>query len=150
MARTPDNQVLLEAITDLSQRTSGEIRELSDRISSHNARQEHIIETVNTLEREILRGQNGRPSMRSQVDLIEHRVGRVEFRVEKIEKDTANADASQRTHAVQLQQTKMSVRAKLIVAAITLVGLVVTSLGTYFATKASASEKPPTAPLKTR
>lgn len=147
MARTPDNQVLLEAITDLREKTSDDIRGLSEKISSHNARQEHIIETVNTLEREILRGQNGRPSMRSQVDLIEHRVGRVETRVERIEKDAAEADASQKTQEVQLQQTKMSNRAKLIVAALTLVGLVVTSLGTYFATKASANEKSP--PAKT-
>ena len=73
--------------------------------------------------------------MRSQVDLIEHRLGHLEQRVVKIE------DKSDPT---QLQQVKMSNRAKVIVALLGLLGIVASSVTTYYATRNSPS--PPPAP----
>jgi DNA-binding NarL/FixJ family response regulator len=106
------------AVADLSSKMFAELQ----RINLQLAQQEPLVQTVQSLDRELLRGYSDRPSMRSQVDLLEHRLTTIEE--EQKEKDKKNGRKA-RTNGGKV---------KIILAIISLVGILGTAIATYFAT----------------
>lgn len=129
-----------DAMAELSRQMYKELRKLSESNVHRDAQMKHVVQTVDTLDRELLRGHSGRPSMRSQLDLHEHRVGALEGKVGNIEDDTSEAETTMKTQALQLQQTKMSGRTKIILGILTLLGLLVTSAATYLISTSSKTQ----------
>lgn len=116
------------AVADLSRRMFTQLQEINLRLTQLGTQQEVTNQTVNDLDKELLRGHSSRPSMRSQVDLIDHRVKVLEGKVGEIEDEVDGAEEAQ----VQLVKTKMSNRTKIIIGILTLLGVLGTSLATYF------------------
>lgn len=112
------------AMANLTHQTFAEIQKLG-------TQQLHLLETVENLDKELLRGHSGRPSMRSQVDLLTHRVGSVESKVRELEDDQNSAENTQRQTVLQLEQTKMTNRTKVLVAILALLGVLATAIATY-------------------
>lgn len=108
------------AMADLTHQTFAEIQKLS-------AQQKYMLDTVENLDKELLKGHSGRPSMRSQVDLLDHRVGAVETRLQQ----QNEAEATGRQTALQLQQTKITNRTKILVAILALLGAILSAVVTY-------------------
>ncbi len=121
------------AVADLSRRMFTELQDINLKLGEVVLKQETSLQDIKTLDKELLRGHSNRPSMRSQVDLLEHRVGILEGDVKEVES----------TH-VQIVTTKMSNRTKVILGIITLLGVFTTALATYLAAtyKASHNTKP--------
>jgi DNA-binding response OmpR family regulator len=129
------------ALADLSQKLFTEVQKISNAMVQQGAQQEHVAKTVDTLDRELLRGHSGRPSMRSQVDLMAHRLDDVEGDVQGLQERLRSQDQAKASEAIQLKQTKMSNRTKLLIALIALVGALASAAGTYAATKAKDAKQ---------
>lgn len=134
------------AIADVASKLFTEMQSLSTKISQQNAQQDHIVKIVEKLEAEILQGSGTRPSMRSQVDLLEHRVTQTERRFsdfkelvdqkfEDLENDVKDAEATQRLSTVQVQQHKSSNRTKILLGILGLLGVFASAIATYEASK---------------
>lgn len=131
------------AVADLSRKMFTEIQVLSSQLAQKKERDDHIVKIVENLETEILKGGSGRPSMRSQMDLLDHRVSQTEKRLSDF-RELADSD---RMSIVQIQQTRMTTRAKIVVGILTLLGVIATAVATYEAAKhakedAAQREKP--------
>jgi DNA-binding NarL/FixJ family response regulator len=144
--------------------TAHQSGELTSQITQSNVKNEQIGKTVEALETEILKGSGGRPSMRSQVDILDHRIGEIERRFsdfrelteKKIEQtdtkaeqrigairtDLKTSEDQNRLSAVQIQQTHMTNRTKVLIAILSLLGAVVAAVLSYEASKKSSSPAP--------
>lgn len=129
------------AIADLSQRMYTELQNVSLQLSKQAIQQETIAQTVGLLDKEVLRGHSQRPSMRSKLDLMEHRIQDLEEDV-KAGKTAAHAsDTESKQITAQITQTKLGNRTKIIIAIITLIGTAVTTyIGTTYANKVTQSQ----------
>lgn len=130
------------AVADLSRRMFTELQEINLRLTQQGTQQGIVIQTVNTLDKELLRGHSNRPSMRSQVDLLDHKIRALEGEIKGVEE----AGAAYRRESVQLVQTKMSNKTKIIIAVITLLGVLGTTVGTYCATAPKVNKPAAPAP----
>ena len=81
--------------------------------------------------------------MRSQVDLMEHRLKTLEEEVSNLKDKKEEADETQRREALQITQTRLSNRTKIILAILALVGTIAGAIATYQAAmrKPEAGEK---------
>ncbi len=152
------------AVADISRKMFSELQNLTSQITQSNVKNEQIGKTVEALETEILKGSGGRPSMRSQVDILDHRIGEIERRFsdfrelteKKIEQtdtkaeqrigairtDLKTSEDQNRLSAVQIQQTHMTNRTKVLIAILSLLGAVVAAVLSYEASKKSSSPAP--------
>lgn len=130
------------AIADLSRRMFTELQGLSNQLTQVSTTQGAMTKTVDHLDLELLKGQAGRPSMRSQVDLMEHRLKSVEEEIDSLKEKKEETEKTQKQEAVQLTQSRLSNRTKLILGLLALVGTVAGAIATYEA----ATHKPPTDP----
>mgnify|MGYP001204014048 CR=1 FL=1 len=105
------------AVADLSKKMFTELQQINMKL----AQQEAILQTVTTLDKEILRGHSNRPSMRSQMDVLEHRVTTMEGRVRKFGEGY-----------IEITKTKISNRTKVLIAILTLLGVIGTAAATYY------------------
>ncbi len=137
------------AVADLSHKMYTELQKLNVGLVKQRTQQKGLMDLVNNLDRELLRGYSGRPSMRSQVDLLDHRVGTVEGKVKTIEDDVDGVEDTQRREALKLTEAKMSNKTKIILAIVSLLGLIVTSATTYLVTQYKASEASKVTPSTT-
>lgn len=138
------------AIADLSRKMFAEMATLSNQMTQVSTNQTNITKTVEHLDQELLRGQQGRPSMRSQVDLMEHRLGAVEHKVKDMEEKKSEADKTQRQEAVVLTTTKMDIRSKIILGVLGLIGVIAGVVATYeAAVRKPADPAPVTSPTTT-
>lgn len=152
------------AVADLSRRMFTELQLLSGQLAQNRARDETIAKVVETLETELLKGSGGRRPMRSQVDLLEHRIETIERRfsdfrevtdkrieatgdkterkIEEIRSDLKSSEDTQRLSAVHIQHTSMTNRTKLLLGIFTLLGVIATALATYEASKHGVKVEP--------
>lgn len=129
------------ALADLSRKLFAEVQKISNSMAQYVAQQEHVAKTVDTLDRELLRGHSGRPSMRSQVDLMAHRLDEVENEVQGVQDKFKSQEQAKQAEALQMKQTKMSDRTKVIIAIFALLGAIATATGTYAAAKVRDAQK---------
>jgi DNA-binding NarL/FixJ family response regulator len=122
------------AVAELSSKMFTELQQINIKLAQQGTQQETLVQTVTSLDKELLRGHSNRPSMRSQVDLLDLRLTNVEGAVR------ANGEEH-----IQIVQTKMSARTKVIIAVLTLLGVLGTAAATYFTAthKPSAQEGQP-------
>jgi DNA-binding response OmpR family regulator len=128
------------AVADLASKMFSELQTLNIQMSTLSTQQKTVFETVQTLDKELLRGHSNRPSMRSQVDRLDFRVESLEKDFVEIEKEVDEADQTQRREVLDLHKTKMSLRVKILIAVFGLMGVIATAVGGYYA----ATHKPAT------
>jgi DNA-binding NarL/FixJ family response regulator len=123
------------AIADVSKSLFTELQAISNKLTLQNARQESVEKIVEALDRELLKGHSNRPSMRSQVDLIDHRLTANERKTTELSSNMKEAEDNQRMSTVQITQTKMTNQTKALVGVLTFLGVVVTAAFAYEAAK---------------
>jgi len=139
------------AVADLSKRMFTELQTLSNQLAEKRARDERVEKVLDSLETEILKGSGGRPSMRSSVDLLEHRMTtserrfsdfkeltekkleatdeKTEKKIGEIRSNIKTTEDTQRLSAVHIQQATMSNRTKVIIGLISFLGVIATTVG---------------------
>jgi len=146
------------AVADLSRKMFTELQMLSSKMAQSEQLDKNLTRIVENLETELLRGQGGRPSMRSQVDLVDHRISQVEKRfsdfreltdkqIGAVRSEMRSNDDSQRMSVVQIHQTHMTNRTKILLGILGFLGVVASALATYEAAShgghdSSTIEKP--------
>lgn len=136
------------AMADLSRQMFAEMAKISNQMAQVDTNQSNVAKTVENLDREILRGTDGRKSMRSQVDLMDHRLNELEGDVSGM-KEAAKAEGqSKQQGVVQLEQSRMSNRTLIILGVVSLIGAIVTAIVSYEAATHSSSNSA-TVPVST-
>lgn len=134
------------AVAEISRKMFTELQSISNELAKKNVRDEHIGKVVEALETEILKGNGTRPSMRSQVDLLSHRMEQSEKRfsdfreltdknIREVRSELKSTDDSNRLSAVQIQQSHMSNRTKILLGILALVGALATAIASYEAAR---------------
>lgn len=132
------------AVADISRKMFTELQSISNELAKNSVRDEQMGKVVEALETEILKGSGPRPSMRSQMDLLNHRVEQSEKRfsdfrelteqnLREVRSDLKDKEDNQRLSVVQSQQFHMTHRTKVLLGVLTLVGVVITAVATYAA-----------------
>lgn len=121
------------ATADVSRKVYAEIQKLSRQVTRQAAQQEHMANTIDMLDKELLRGHSGFPPMKTQVNLLGHRIGETEIKLKDLSSDVDEVEDTQRREALKLTETKMTNRTKIIIAIFTLIGVMVSAVATYFA-----------------
>lgn len=136
------------AVADLSRKTFSALQDISLKIAKQGLQQDEIIKTVTLLDKELLRGHSNRPSMRSQVDLLDHRISVLEGNVDGLHDEVTETGMTVLKEHNQTMRTKMDLWVKVVIAALTLFGVLATAAATYFA--ANTNKKTTiTAPIET-
>lgn len=131
------------AVADLSRRMFTQLQDINLKLTELSTKQEATSQTVKTLDKELLRGHSSRPSMRSQMDLLEHRIEILEEDVKDVETTVKDVEGTQRQDLIQITTAKVSNRTKVVIGFFTLLGVVTTAVGTYFATNAQSKTPAP-------
>lgn len=131
------------ALADLTRKMVIEVQKLSNEMAKANVQSARVVETVDLLEKELIRGHSNRPSMRSQVDLMEHRLTTVEGRVGRLGDKVEEAETTQQQQALKLHETRMTNRTKILIGILGFLGVVATAIATYKATVAKIGAEPP-------
>jgi len=127
------------AVAELSRNMFTQMQEFSTTVARMATRQELMQKTVNGLDKELIRGHSGRPSVKSMVDTTATTVAGLEKRVGSLEEDRPSvADWQEITQAhaaneTQIKTTKMNNRAKIFLGVLTLVGVLAGAYATYYA-----------------
>jgi DNA-binding NarL/FixJ family response regulator len=119
------------AVADISRSLFTELQGITNKVSQQVIQQENIAKTVENLDRELLRGHSGRPSMRSQVDVLEHRVRNLEEEVVAIKENTKKHEEEDRKTQMELKQTWITNRVKVLLGILALVGAIASAIATY-------------------
>jgi DNA-binding NarL/FixJ family response regulator len=126
------------AVAKLSRDMFTELQTISNELAKRSVRDEQIGKVVESLETEILRGNGARPSMRSSVDILSHKVENFEKRFSDFRELTDNNIRDVRSEiktngdtAVQIHQTHMTNRTKILLGILALLGALATAVGTY-------------------
>lgn len=118
------------AMADLSSKMFTELQKINIRLAQDGVQQEVIVQTVMALDKEVLRGHSDRPSMRSQVDLLDHRLTAME-----------EQPISEKNGEDEVTEHRMSQRTKIILAFISLLGVLGTATATAVATYFASTQK---------
>ena len=129
------------ALADVSRRMFTEMQNLTTQMVQMKTQNDQMGKTVEHLDLELLRGREGRSSMRSQVDLMEHRLGGVERRQQEIENREEARDANNRRENIELSRDKMSNLTKVLLGILALIGAIAGAAATYEAARTKNSEK---------
>jgi len=120
-----------EVITDVSLKMFEEMANLSAQLTQQSSQQRQISKTVEGLDKDLLRGRAGRPSMKSQVDLIDHRISRVESDIKGLKHDVDSVEDTQQRAAVQITTTRITNRTKILLGILALIGTIAGAIVTY-------------------
>lgn len=130
------------ALADVSRRMFTEMQNLTTQMVQMKTQGEQTAKTVEHLDLELLRGREGRQSMRSQVDLMEHRLGGVERRQQELEnREDARVEVTRR-ETMELSRDKMSNRTKILLGILALIGAIAGAAASYEATRAKNADPP--------
>jgi len=129
------------AVADLSRKTFAALQEINISFAKNNMQWSEVAKTVAILDKELLRGHSNRPSMRSQMDLMDHRIQVLEGEVNGLQEDVTETNITAIKENNQTARTKLSMWTKLLIALLTLLGVLATAAATYFAAAANASKK---------
>lgn len=130
------------ALADIASKTFTEIQKLTNLDTQRNNREEQISKSLETLETEILKGTGTRPSMRSQVDVLEHRIGQVEKRLSDFQELNDRKEDHERLSAVHIQKEHMSNRTKILLGVLGLLGVIASAVASYEAARQNKDNPP--------
>ena len=123
----------------------GEIQKLNISATQQGTRQEHLVAVVDKLQRVILEGEAGQPSVKSQMESITRRVSALEDDVETDRKSHIEIQKAE----FQIKAQTIDNRTKIIVSILGIVSLIVGAGATaYFASK--FQEKKEEVPVETQ
>lgn len=134
------------AAAEVSRKMYAELRKLSKQTAQLAAQQQHTYDTVQILDKEMLRGHSGFPPMKTQIELLNHRLGNAEQRLSGLADDVDEVEDTQRREVLRFTETKMTNRTKLLIAILGFLGVVATAVATYLATTYSIQQQPPKPP----
>jgi len=123
------------AIAEVSKSLFTEMQAISNKLSLQGIRQEGIEKIVEALDVEILKGHPNRPSMRSQMDLMDHRLATAERKVIELGAALKEVEGINRLSMVQDQQFKMTNRTKVLLGILGFLGAVLTTVISYESSK---------------
>ena len=78
--------------------------------------------------------------MRSQLDLLEHRVGAVEMGLQSVKNNVDEVENTQQREALQLRSTTLTQRTKVLLGILALLGAIAGAIATYEAATHAASK----------
>ncbi len=141
------------AVADISRKMFTELQTITNELAKKSARDEQTSKSVEALEAEILRGNGARPSMRSQMDMLNHRVEQSEKRfsdfreltdknIREVRLEAKSNEDAQRLSVVQIHQTHMTNKTKILLGILGLVGAVAMAVATYAASHANNKDVP--------
>jgi CheY-like chemotaxis protein len=138
-------------VEDAAVETTAAVAEFSRKIYANfqssltelEARQRYQTERLEDLDKLISRGYPGQPSMRSEMDLYNHRIQALEDKLKEVEEEVNDAGATQKQEAIQLKKEKMSHRTKVFLAILALIGAVAGTAITTLANYIYGSDKVP-------
>lgn len=122
------------AVASVSKLMFTEIQKISKKLERHAAKTDTIGVSVEELKTEI-RGGGDRPSMRAQLQLVNHRIGEIESDLKAEEDRASQIEIAEKEAAVHIKTTKWSLQVKIIVALLGLLGAGATIAGTWYVTK---------------
>lgn len=128
------------ALADVSRRMFTEIQTFSTQMVQVKTQSDHFVRIVERLDSELLQGREGRPSMRSQVDLIDHRLNSLETRMTESENREDLREAVTRRETMELSQAKMSNRTKILLGILALIGAMAGAIASYEAARSRAAQ----------
>jgi DNA-binding NarL/FixJ family response regulator len=142
------------AVADLSRNMFTELQKVMNEMTYRRTRDDHMAKTMEALETELLKGNGTRPSMRSQLDLMDHRLSQNETRTIEgdrrfsefkalAEKEKRASLSDERLSTVHIQQAHMTNRTKILLGILGLVGTLATS---YFAYELARQSNPTPTP----
>lgn len=120
------------ATADLSRRMFAELQQINVKLAQYGTQQDSLVKSVTNLEDDVIKGHADRPSVKSQLDLLHHRITAAESGLKEIKGEVNEVEDTQRREAIQVVQTKMTNRTKILIAVLALIGVVSTSLATYY------------------
>jgi len=123
-----------EAITEVSRKVFTELAGVSAQLARQVAQQEHVARVVENLDKELLRGHSNRPSMRSQMDLFEHRMGGIEMGLQSVKNNVNEVETTQQRAALQVTTTRLTNRTKVLLGILALVGSISAAVIGYYET----------------
>lgn len=127
------------ALADVSRRMFAEMQNITTQVVRMKAQNEQMGRTVEHLDLELLRGREGRPSMRSQVDLLEHRLGGVERKQQEFSNREDAREETTRRETIELKRDKMSNRTKVLLGILALIGAIAGAAATYEAARSKGT-----------
>lgn len=136
------NMDAAEAVAEVSQRMISELSKLSAQVmelaresTERGVEQKRLVTTVDALEKELLRGHSARPSMRSQLDILDHRVGGFEMSLQSVRNAVVSVESSQHKAEIEVKTTYITARTKILLGVLALVGAIAGAVATYEASK---------------
>lgn len=133
------------ALADLSRRQFTELQSLSNKMgqfATQLATMDSLAKTVDNLDREILRGHSGRPSMRSEVELMKHQVVENKNDILSLQERMKKESEARDQQEVELKKHRMSNRTKILLGILTLLGVLAGAIVSYETAKASKHDDP--------
>ncbi len=129
------------ALADVSRRMFAEVQNITTQMVQMRTQTEQMGKTVEHLDLELLRGREGRSSMRSQVDLMEHRLGSVERRQQEVDNRLDAHEETARRETIELKRDTLSNRTKVLLGILALLGAIAGAWATFEAAKAKGPDK---------
>ena len=147
------------AVADLSRNMFTELQKVSNELVYRRTRDEQIGKSLENLEAELLKGTNGRPSMKSQLDLLDHRMTTTDKRfsdfkqltekgMEEVRKEQRASLNDDRLSVVHTQVAHMTNRTKILLGILGLVGTLATSYFAYELSRNQSNQAP--APVESK
>lgn len=129
------------ALADVSRRMFADMQQVVGGLAQSKTQADQVMKMVEHLDSELLRGHNGRPSMRSQMDLMEHQIGGLSKRMDALETREEVREATARRETLELSRDKMSNKTKLLLGILALIGAIAGALATYEAARSKSPDR---------
>lgn len=144
------------AVADLSRNMFTELQKVSNELAYRRNRDDQLGKSIENLEAELLKGTNGRPSMKSQLDILDHKMSTSDKRfsdfkqltergMDEVRKEHRASLSDERLSVVHMHQAHMTNRTKILLGILGLVGTIATS---YFAYELAKNQGPATPVLE--
>lgn len=130
------------AIAELSRNIFTGMQDLTTKVTQSAATIDRMAKSTDALEVEVLKGETGKPSMKSRLDILEHRMNDFSAITRELKGSVEEVEGTQRLSAVhgEVVKTRITNRAKVIVAICALMGIVASSVATYMVAKYTSSQ----------
>lgn len=147
------------AVADLSRNMFTELQKVSNELAYRRTRDEQIGKSLENLEAELLKGTNGRPSMKSQLDILDHKMSTSEKRfsdfkqltekgMDEVRRDQRASLNDERLSVVNTRVAHMTNRTKILLGILGLVGTLATSYFAYELARNQSNQTP--APIESK
>ena len=141
---------MTRAVAELSRNMFTELQKINLQLGTFGAEQKALTKQVEILDKELLRGHSTKPSMRTQVDVLQHRLDSHESDIRELREDIDEERQSVvdlEKEQVALKQrssimtTKITGRTKIILAVIALISSLIGILGSVYGIQQFSTDK---------